>query len=111
MRPTTDDATRICWQCGAEVPATTVTEVLGHAYCQQCTDAWRREGRAMTVGELIIALVKACPMDAPVVVEIWPAPGTGINTTTCAIHQVAWSSSEQLAMVQGYVRDTCNFRP
>jgi hypothetical protein len=41
MRPTTDDATRICWQCGAEVPATTITEVLGHAYCQPCVDEWR----------------------------------------------------------------------
>jgi hypothetical protein len=41
MSRTTDDATRICWQCGEEVPATTITEVLGHAYCQRCVDEWR----------------------------------------------------------------------
>jgi hypothetical protein len=39
-------------------------------------------------------------MDAKVVVEIWPAPGTGIKTMACAINQVAFSESEQLAMVQ-----------
>jgi hypothetical protein len=56
----------------------------------------------VTVQELIIELVKGCPMEAEVHVEVWPhpeAPGGG-EIVACEINQVTFLASEGRATLQ-----------